>query len=1228
MLNKGIHFLIKHKVIVLVWIALIIFFGVVTSPFKFGTDIFPSNPVSVDAIPNIGENQQIVFTRWDGQSPQDIEDQISYPLTSSFLGIPGVKSIRSTSMFGFSSVYIIFEDDVEFYWSRTRILEKLNTLPKELLPEGVQPKLGPDATALGQIYWYTLEGRSPEGKVTGGWNLQELRSIQDFYIKNALASTMGVSEVASVGGFVKEYHIDVDPEAMRQYGISLNQVVDAVKKSNKSSGAQTLEINHTEYFVRGLGYVTSTEDIENTSVSVKNFTPVLIKDIAKVSLGPAERRGILDKEGAEVVGGVVTAQYGANPMQVTQNLTAQIDKISKGLPKKTLEDGTISQLTIVPFYDRSVLIHETLDTLGDALLFEIIIAILVVIVMLRSLKASFLVSGLLPLAVLSVFIAMKLANVEANVVALSGIAIAIGTLVDMGIVLAENITRHLRANPEQNVQTTILNASNEVSGALLTAGLTTIVSFIPVFTLTGAEGKLFIPLAFTKTVALCAAIGLALFALPPVAALIMSKKKERSKVPFLSILLIVLGAISLVSGFYLVATFIALFGLLKLLVHYNILDKEFQKYIPYGVMLLFIVTMLTVYWRPLGFSHNLILNGLFVLLLIGLVLLPLMLFITKYEDMLQWVLRNKWISVSIPSFFVILGLGIMLNMGKEFMPSLEEGDFLLMPTSLPHAGVSENQQVLKKLDMAVAAIPEVGNVVGKAGRVESPLDPAPLSMYENLISYKPEYILDPEGTPLRFEVNEEGLFKTKEGNFIASGEDVSQSDLIPDRGGEYYRNWRPHIKNVDDIWQEISKATQLPGVTSAPKLQPIETRLVMLQTGMRAPMGIKVKGQNLKDVEAFALELEKQLKTVDGIIPESVFADRITGKPYILFDIDRQKIARYGLSIEDVQQTLEVAVGGKTLSNSIEGRERYALRVRYPRELRGTPEDLASVYMTLSNGSTIPLTEFVEVKYQRGPQSIKSEDGFLVSYVIFDKKGDISEVTAVEEAKTTLQELENKGELVVPDGVHYVFSGTYENHIHSQKTLQFVVPAVLLLVFVLLYLQFRSVSISFMVFSGVAVAFAGGFIMLWLYGQNWFLDIQMGSVNIRELLNVGTVNLSVAVWVGFIALFGIATDDGVVMATYLNQSFQDKPLNSKDAIRSAVIEAGKRRVKPCLMTTATTILALLPVLTSDGKGANIMIPMAIPALGGMFMALITLFVVPVLYCWQKEVTLNSAKTEL
>jgi Cu(I)/Ag(I) efflux system membrane protein CusA/SilA len=605
-----------------------------------------------------------------------------------------------------------------------------------------------------------------------------------------------------------------------------------------------------------------------------------------------------------------------------------------------------------------------------------------------------------------------------------------------------------------------------------------------------------------------------------------------------------------------------------------------------------------------------------------------MLFITKYEDMLQWVLRNKWISVSIPSFFVILGLGIMLNMGKEFMPSLEEGDFLLMPTSLPHAGVSENQQVLKKLDMAVAAIPEVGNVVGKAGRVESPLDPAPLSMYENLISYKPEYILDPEGTPLRFEVNEEGLFKTKEGNFIASGEDVSQSDLILDRGGEYYRNWRPHIKNVDDIWQEISKATQLPGVTSAPKLQPIETRLVMLQTGMRAPMGIKVKGQNLKDVEAFALELEKQLKTVDGIIPESVFADRITGKPYILFDIDRQKIARYGLSIEDVQQTLEVAVGGKTLSNSIEGRERYALRVRYPRELRGTPEDLASVYMTLSNGSTIPLTEFVEVKYQRGPQSIKSEDGFLVSYVIFDKKGDISEVTAVEEAKTTLQELEDKGELVVPDGVHYVFSGTYENHIHSQKTLQFVVPAVLLLVFVLLYLQFRSVSISFMVFSGVAVAFAGGFIMLWLYGQNWFLDIQMGSVNIRELLNVGTVNLSVAVWVGFIALFGIATDDGVVMATYLNQSFQDKPLNNKDAIRSAVIEAGKRRVKPCLMTTATTILALLPVLTSDGKGANIMIPMAIPALGGMFMALITLFVVPVLYCWQKEVTLNSAKTEL
>jgi len=487
MLNKAIKFLIENKLVAILLLVLFVGWGMVHAPFKWDTGFLPSNPIAVDAIPDIGENQQIVFTKWDGRSPQDIEDQITYPLTTSLLGIPGVKTIRSSSMFGFSSIYIIFEEDVEFYWSRSRILEKLNSLPAGLLPNGVNPSLGPDATGLGQIFWYTLEGRDEDGNVTGGWDLHELRSIQDYYVKYALSSASGVSEVASIGGYVQEYQIDVNPELMRQYNIGLHHIVKAVKQSNQDIGAQTLEMNQAEYLVRGLGYVKSIGDIENAVVDAENYTSIRIKDVAKVSLGPATRRGLLDKEGAEVVGGVVVARYGANPMEVINNVKDQIAELSSGLPSKQLSDGRTSQVTIVPFYDRTELIQETLGTLNEALTLEILITVLVIIVMVFNLRASILISGLLPVAVLMVFISMKLFGVDANIVALSGIAIAIGTMVDVGVILSENIIRHLDENdtkPENerlHTNDVVYNATAEVSGAILTAVLTTIISFIPVF---------------------------------------------------------------------------------------------------------------------------------------------------------------------------------------------------------------------------------------------------------------------------------------------------------------------------------------------------------------------------------------------------------------------------------------------------------------------------------------------------------------------------------------------------------------------------------------------------------------------------------------------------------------------------------------------------------------------------------------------------------------------------
>lgn len=1258
MLNKGIKFLIENKLVAVLLLALFVGMGVINAPFNWDTGFLPTNPVAVDAIPDIGENQQIVYTQWEGRSPQDIEDQISYPLTTTLLGIPGVKTIRSSSMFGFSSIYIIFEEDVEFYWSRSRILEKLNSLPSGLLPEGVNPSLGPDATGLGQIYWYTLEGRDKDGNVTGGWDLNELRSIQDYYVKYALSSASGVSEVASIGGYVQEYQIDVKPELMRQYNIGLAEIVKAVKESNKDIGAQTMEINQAEYLVRGLGYVKSVADIEDAVVTSEDYTSIRIKDIANVSIGPAPRRGILDKEGAEVVGGVITARYGANPMEVISNVKEKIAELKAGLPSKELSDGTTSQLTIVPFYDRSELIQETLDTLDEALSMEILITIFVIIVMVFNLRASILISGLLPVAVLMVFIAMKLFNVDANIVALSGIAIAIGTMVDIGVILSENIIRHLDEEKErsgetgimQPINTIVYNASAEVSGAILTAVLTTIISFIPVFTLIGAEGKLFRPLAFTKTMAITASFVVALFLIPPFAAYLFRRKSIRKATgAIIHGILIILGVIAIVFGYWLGLILIG-FGITGFLKDEKIASKISDKItltdkrantINIFISALAVVFLLAEFWRPLGVDKSIFWNLLFVGFICFGLLGVFWLFQHYYTRILGWALRNKILFLSVPTLIVIMGALIWQNTGKEFMPSLNEGSFLLMPTSMPHSGVEENKRVLQQLDMAVASIPEIKTVVGKAGRTESALDPAPLSMYENIILYKSEYALNENGKRQRFKVNEDGLFVLKDGNLILNpnseaAKDNNQEDsktegpffveeknLIPDEDGEFYRNWRPEIKSPDDIWNEIVRVTKLPGVTSAPKLQPIETRLVMLQTGMRAPMGIKVKGQDLRKIEAFGIELEEIIKHAEGVKVQAVFADRIVGKPYLLIDIKRDRLARYGVTIEDVQQILQVAVGGMPLTQTVEGRERYGVRVRYPRELRADPEDLKNIYVPVEKGNPVPLGELVDIRYEQGPLMINSEDTFLVGHVLFDKLDGYAEVNVVENAQALIKEKIASGELTVPKGINYQFTGTYENQLRAEKTLSVIVPLALVVIFLILYFQFRSVSTSLMVFTGIAVAFSGGFLMIWFYGQDWFLNFNFFGENLRDLFQMHTINLSVAVWVGFIALFGIATDDGVVMATYLTQTFDKNDPESVKEIRDSVVEAGMKRIRPCLMTTATTILALLPILTSTGRGSDIMIPMAIPSFGGMLIALITLFVVPVLFSWRREAKLKK-----
>jgi copper/silver efflux system protein len=1274
MLNRIIRFFLENKLVTMLILILLVSWGIVTSPFGWNTGILPGDPVPVDAIPDIGETQQIVFTQWPGRSPQDIEDQISYPLTTYLLGIPGVKSIRSSSIFGFSSIYIIFDENIEFYWSRSRILEKLNSLPSGLLPEGVQPALGPDATALGQVFWFTLEGRDKNGNPAGGWDLHEIRAVQDFYVKYGLNGAEGVSEVASIGGFVQEYQVDVNPDALQAYNIPLHKVIMAVKNSNRDIGAKTIEINQAEYLVRGLGYIKSVEDLEKAVVAVNENVPVRIADIGVVKLGPATRRGVMDKAGAEVVGGVVVARHGSNPLQVINNVKGKIAEISSGLPKKVLPDGTESQLTIVPFYDRTQLIYETLGTLEEALSLQILITILVIIVMIYNLRASLLISSLLPIAVLMVFITMRYAGVDANIVALSGIAIAIGTMVDLGIILSENIVKHMDEAPRgQKLIKTVFNGASEVATAILTAVSTTIVSFIPVFTMQAAEGKLFGPLAFTKTFALVAALIVALFILPTFAHWFFGVRiNNKTVIKWVNAAFTVIGVIALISGYYWGGVLLFLFGITGLLKCFFYKEEKFRRYWTgwllnhSGLVIagLGVIWLLANYWMPLGASKSLFLNMIFVTLLVGLILGAFSTLEYFYKPILRWCLNHKALFLAIPSLLILWGVVIWLGFntvfgfvakgfdklgwnihttsvwselahtfpgtGKEFMPSLDEGSFLLMPTSMPHSGMEYNQKVVAQLDMLVTGIPEVELTVGKLGRVESALDPAPISMFENVINYKPEYMLNERGHRIRYKTDKEGRFILAGGDTLTNEEaleqGVTREQLIPDEWGNYYRNWRTHIQSPDDIWDEIVNATRIPGVTSAPRLQPIETRLVMLQTGMRAPMGIKVYGLDLNTIEQFGMKLEGILREVPSVKAEAAFADRIVGKPYIHLKIDRDKIARFGLNVEDVQQTIETAVGGMKITSTVEGRERFPVRVRYPRELRDDPEIMEKILISTPTGAQIPLGQLVDVEYVRGPQMIRSEETFLTGYVLFDKKEGFAEVTVVDDARKAIRAKIDSGELTVPAGVNYKFSGSYENQVRAEKRLSVIVPVVLIIVFLILYFQFKSVTTSLMIFTGIAMAFSGGFMMIWLYGQNWFADFSVFGTNIRNLFQMGTVNLSVAVWVGFIALFGLATDDGVLMGTYLDQSFARNKTTDLKGIRAAVVEAGQRRIKPAVMTSATTIIALLPVLTSTGRGADIMIPMAIPAFGGMVVAAITYFIVPTVYSLREEWKIKNRKS--
>jgi len=1142
MLRAILSFCIRERLIVLVIVAV-----------EVGYGWYATQNVPIDAIPNVGENQVIVFTEWPGRSPKDVEDQITYPLSIALQSVPGAKSVRGKSMFGTSFVQVTFSDSTDFYWARSRVSEQLGTVSSKL-PSGVTPTLGPDATALGQIYYYALE--PPRGM-----NLAELRSLQDFVIKYELQSVEGVAEVASVGGYVRQYQIEIDPDKLRFHNLPLSKVIAAVKASNLDVGAKTVESGGMEFIVRGKGFLgrdqdpaKAVKDIEATVIVSRDGVPVRIRDVAQVQLGPEFRRGAVDLNGSETVGGVVVMRHGENPRAVIERVKERIAAIQPSL--KGVEVHGI--------YDRTLLIDETVGTLTSALTDEILITMVVILLFLLHVRASIVVAVTLPVAVLMAFIAMHLFGIDANLMSLAGIAIAIGTMVDMSIIVSENIYQHLadwetEGSPggDEARLAIIQEAACEVIPAVITAVGTTIVSFLPVFFLTGRDHRLFAPLAWTKTFSLASSLIVAVLVVPMLCRVMLRSQR----LPWW---------ISLIAGS-------AFGGILSitcwfvwgetLAVRWN-LSPGWFSIAAFGVGFVLGVLLTREKLRAMDANPvSRVINAV-------------------YEPALRFCMAHKALFFVVPSCIMILGAGAWLGLPKVLEPlervarglgaelndlpgyvtfkhsftglksddwiALDEGSWFYMPSLYPAASFSEAMRVLQTQDVLIKQIPEVEHVFGKIGRAESALDPAPAAMIETYIMLKPK------------------------------------------------SEWRSGVTQKD-IWEEINSVATLPGVTPASPLQPIEGRVVMLQSGIKAPMAIRVYGDDLDGLSKASRAVAEQLKKSSYIRAETVNPDIVLGKPYIEFDIDREAAARYNMSIVMVNRIIETALGGMNVTKTVEGRERYPVRIRYQRNLRDRIDELKRLPVVTHTGEVVPLERLAKMQTTWGPGAINSENARLVAHVSFTTSGSAGDLESVAAIEKSLREAQSKPKddpdrLKLPDGYVLEAVGSFQSQVEANQRLMWIVPSVLASCFFLIYLEFRNPLVSGMVFAGIPVAFAGGMI---------FLGIQQ-------------VEMNTAIWIGFIALFGIAVDDGVVMATYLQQVFSRRDIRSVTDIRNAAAEAGRRRIRPCLMTTVTTLVALVPVLSATGRGADVAKAMAWPVFGGMVVELVTLFVVPVLYSSYQE----------
>ncbi|HEX2842175.1 CusA/CzcA family heavy metal efflux RND transporter [Hyphomicrobium sp.] len=1024
------------------WSATNLMLILIATVFIVGAGLYAVKHVPLDAIPDLSDTQVIIYTEYAGQAPQVIEDQVTFPLSTAMLSVPRSKVVRGFSFFGVSFVYVIFQDGTDIYWARSRVLEYLSAATRNL-PSGVTPTLGPDATGVGWVYQYAV--------MAAKRTLAELRSTQDWQVRFAVAKAEGVAEVASVGGFVRQYSVVVDPRRLKAFGISLMDVREAIRQSNMDVGGRVVELAETEFMVRGRGYLRGVDDLGVIVLKAENGTPVLLRDVARVELAPDERRGITELNGeGEVVSGIAVQRYGQNALSVIENVKSKLADIKESLP-----DGT----EIVPVYDRSELINRAIATLKTTLMEESLIVALVCIVFLLHARSALVAIITLPLGILIAYICMYALGLSSNIMSLGGIAIAIGAMVDAAIVMIENAHKHLeRAPPDKPRTDVLIEAASEVGPALFFSLLIITVSFLPIFALEAQEGRLFHPLAFTKTFAMAAAALLSVTVVP---------------------------------------------ALMVLFVRGRIVPEHKN---PVNRFLIWI-----------------------------------------YRPVIGGVLKAKGLTIALA--FVVLAASVWpaTKLGSEFMPNLNEGTLLYMPTTLPGLSITKAGELLQTQNKIIKSFPEVASVWGKAGRAATATDPAPTEMFETVINLKPE------------------------------------------------SEWRSGM-TVDKLITEMDKALQFPGVSNAWTM-PIKARIDMLATGIRTPVGVKVIGRDLKVIEGLAREIEAAIKTVPGTA--SAFAERIIGGYYLEIEPDRPQLARYGLKIADVQQVIASAIGAETVTTTVEGRERYAVSLRYPRDMRSDPEAIArEVLVPLANGASIPLGEVAKIRRTQGPASIRTENAQLAAYIFVDARDrDLGGYVA--DARQAVA-----ATVKFPTGYYAVWSGQFEYYERAKQRLAIVVPLTLLIIFLLLYLNFRRLTETLIVLLSLPFALVGGLWLMWWMGFNF----------------------SVAVAVGFIALAGVAAETGVIMLIYLDHALADRkkiaeiegrPFTSGD-LHAAIMEGAVERVRPKMMTVVAIMAGLLPILWSHGTGSEVMQRIAVPMVGGMVSsAILTLVVIPAVYAFAK-----------